>query len=132
MKTSNTRTVLGGIAGGMVMNIAMLLTFRFLGFGWWGEGILLNPDIQSRKLIDVWTKIEPLSLVVVRPAPIIAGIVLFGVIHSFISRWISAAWPPGVLRQGGRMVIVIFLLVFLFWEFFTPFNQFGEPLSLIG
>jgi hypothetical protein len=21
---------------------------------------------------------------------------------------------------------------FLFWEFFTPFNQFGEPLSLLA
>ncbi len=24
------------------------------------------------------------------------------------------------------------MLVFLFWEFFTPFNQFGEPLPLIA
>jgi hypothetical protein len=30
------------------------------------------------------------------------------------------------------MSILIFFLVFSFWEFFTPFNQFGEPLPLIG
>lgn len=132
MKPSNIRTVLAGIAGGMAMNMTMLLTFRLLGFGWTGNGILLNPDIQSEKLIAVWTKMEPLPLVVADPAPIIAGILFFGVIHAFIYRWLSAAWPAGVLPRGIRMASLLFLLVFLFWEFFTPFNQFGEPLPLIG
>ncbi len=132
MKPSNIRTVLAGIAGGMAMNMTMLLTFRLLGFGWTGKGILLNPDIQSEKLIAVWTKMEPLPLVVADPAPIIAGILFFGVIHAFIYRWLSAAWPAGVLPRGLRMAGLLFLLVFLFWEFFTPFNQFGEPLPLIG
>ncbi len=26
----------------------------------------------------------------------------------------------------------MFVLSFLFWEFFTPYNQFGEPLTLIA
>lgn len=30
------------------------------------------------------------------------------------------------------MACLIFFLSFLFWEFFTPFNQLGEPLPLIG
>jgi hypothetical protein len=30
------------------------------------------------------------------------------------------------------MSALIFFFSFLFWEFFTPFNQFGEPLPLIG
>jgi hypothetical protein len=30
------------------------------------------------------------------------------------------------------MAALVFFLSFLFWEFFTPFNQFGEPLPLIG
>jgi len=132
MKPSNLRTILAGIAGGMAMNITMLLTFRLMGFGWTGNGILLDPDIQSRKLIDVWTTMEPLPLVVARPAPIIIGIVFFGVVHAFMYRWVSAAWPSGILHRGLRMAMSIFLLVFLFWEFFTPFNQFGEPLPLIA
>ncbi len=114
------------------MNLAMLLTFRLIGFGRAGKGILLNPEVQSRKLIAVWTEIEPLPLVVNSPAPIITGIVLFGIVHAFVYRWISAAWPDGVAARGVRMGILIFLLVFCFWEFFTPFNQFGEPLPLIG
>jgi hypothetical protein len=132
VKPSTIRTALAGIAGGMGMNITMLLTFRLLGLGWTGNGILVNPDLQSSKLIAVWKQIEPLPLVVVKPAPIIIGIVFFGVIHAFIYRWLSPAWPTGVLRRGLRMASLIFLLVFLFWEFFTPFNLFGEPLPLIG
>jgi len=114
------------------MNFAMLLTFRLIGFGWTGKGILLDPAVQSRKLIAVWTEIEPLPLVVNHPAPIIVGIVLFGIIHAFVYRWISPAWPEGAVARGIRMSILTFILVFLFWEFFTPFNQFGEPLPLIG
>jgi hypothetical protein len=132
VKPSTIRTALAGVAGGMTMNIAMLLTFRLLGFGWTGNGILVKPDLQSSKLIAVWKEIEPLPLVVAKPAPIIIGIILFGVIHAFIYRWLSAAWPSGVLERGLRMAGLIFLLVFLFWEFFTPFNLFGEPLPLIG
>jgi hypothetical protein len=132
VKPSTIRTALAGVAGGAAMNITMLLTFSLLGFGWTGNGILVNPDLQSSKLIAVWKQIEPLPLVVVKPAPIIIGIVFFGVIHAFIYRWLSTAWPSGVLRRGLRMASLIFLLVFLFWEFFTPFNLFGEPLPLIG
>ncbi len=132
LKPSLSRTVLAGIGGGFAMNLAMLFTFRLIGFGWSGKGILLNPDVQSRKLIAVWTEIEPLPLVVNNPAPIIVGIILFGIIHAFAYRWISPAWPKGIVTRGMRMAILIFLLVFSFWEFFTPFNQFGEPLPLIG
>jgi hypothetical protein len=35
---------------------------------------------------------------------------------------------PRALRLAG----LLFFMVFLFWEFFTPFNQFGEPLPLIA
>lgn len=132
MKPSSLRTVLAGLSGGFAMNLAMLLTFRLIGLGWTGEGILLNPDVQSRKLIAVWTEIEPIPLVVNNPAPIIIGIIIFGIIHAFVYRWISPAWPEGIVARGIRMSILIFFLVFSFWEFFTPFNLFGEPLPLIG
>ncbi len=93
MKSSALRTVLAGLCAGIAMNLAMLLTFRSIGFGWRGKGILLDPNVQSRKLIAVWTEIEPLPLVVNNPAPIIVGIVLFGVIQAFVYRWLSPAWP---------------------------------------
>ncbi len=132
MKQSHARTVIAGIAAGFAMNISMLLTFRFLGFGVDGKGILLDPVLQSRKLIAVWTELEPLPLVVNRPAPIILGLVVFGLAHAYLYRWLSAAWSPGIVSRGLSFSLLVFVMTFLFWEFFTPFNQFGEPLRLIA
>ena len=58
--TPISKTIVAGLAGGMTLNIVMLLTFRLIGFGWNGGGILLDPSVQSPKLIAVWTKLEPL------------------------------------------------------------------------
>jgi hypothetical protein len=116
----------------MAANIAMLLTFRLLGFGWNADGILLNPDLQSPKLIAVWTRIKPLPLVVDRPLPIVLGIVALGVAHALLYGWLSRGWPRGVVRRAWRWSLTLFVLSFLFWEFFTPFNQFGEPIPLIA
>ncbi len=116
----------------MALNAAMLLTFRVLGFGWQGKGILLDPSRQSPKLIAVWTRLEPLPLVVADPAPIIIGLMAFGLGHAFIYRWLSPHWPPNLLGRAFRLAFLIFFLSFLFWEFFTPFNQFGEPFPLIA
>ena len=110
----------------------MLLTFRLLGFGWDGGGILLDPSVQSPKLIAVWTQLEPLPLVVSRPAPIILGLILFGVGHAFVYRWLAPGWPAGIAPRAWRLATLVFLLSFLFWEFFTPFNQLGEPFPLIA
>jgi hypothetical protein len=132
MKKTHRRTLLAGVAGGIAMNVAMLLTFRLIGFGINADGILLDPSVQSSKLIAVWTTIEPLPLVVNRPIPIILGIILFGMVHAYLYRWVSPAWPAGIVRRALSFALLVFLMTFLFWEFFTPFNQFGEPLGLIA
>jgi hypothetical protein len=126
------RTTVAGLAGGLAMNLVMLFTFRMIGFGWNGGGILLDPTVQSQKLIAVWTSLEPLPLVVANPVPIIAGLMLFGVGHAFIYKWLSVAWPPGIIPLALRLAGLIFFMTFLFLEFFTPFNQFGEPLALMA
>ena len=69
---------------------------------------------------------------VANPAPIIFGLILFALGHAFIYRWLSPHWPPGAVPRTLRLAALIFFLSFLFWEFFTPFNQFGEPLPLIA
>jgi hypothetical protein len=127
-----TTTLLAGLAGGLTLNLVMLLTFRLLGFGWHGGGILLNPALQSDKLIAVWTRLEPLPLVVANPLPIVLGLMVFGLGHAFLYRWLSLGWPRGVIARAWRMAVLVFFLSFLFWEFFTPFNQLGEPLPLIA
>jgi hypothetical protein len=126
------KTVLAGIAGGMTFNLAMLFTFRAIGFGWDGQGILITAAMQSPKLIAVWTSLQPLPMIVANPAPIIGGIVLFGIGHAFVYRWLAAAWPAGILPRALRFAGLQFFMTFMFWEFFTPFNQFGEPLLLVA
>ena len=125
------RTIAAGIGAGLALNITMLLTFRLVGFGWSGGGILLNPNVQSPKLIAVWTKMDPLPLVAANPLPIALGLFIFGIIHAFIYRWLAHSWPKRRGARAWRMGILVFILSFAFWEFFTPFNLFGEPLPLI-
>jgi len=131
MKNPIAKTLLAGLAGGLTLSFVMVLTFRLIGFGWHGGGILLNPSFQSRKLIAVWTQIEPLPLVVSHPMQIFLGLVLFGIGHAFIYQWLAPAWPAGIKPRAWRLSGLVFFLSFLFWEFFTPFNQFGEPILLI-
>jgi hypothetical protein len=132
MSCSPCRTILAGLAGGVTLNLTMLLTFRLLGLGWNGGGILLDPSLQSPKVIAVWTQIQPIPLVVSNPMLIGMGLILFGVFHAFVYQWLAPAWPTGILERAGRLAVLVFGLSFLFWEFFTPFNMFGEPLPLIG
>lgn len=127
MSATIGRTFLAGLAGGVALNVLMLLTFRLLGFGWGGGGILLDPSIQSPKLIAAWTRLEPLPLIVSNPAPIVIGLILFGICHALVYRWLSPAWPAGVARRALRLGALVLVLSFLFWEFFTPVNQLGEP-----
>jgi hypothetical protein len=126
------KTILAGLSGGLAMNLMMLLTFRTFGFGWDAKGILLTSPIQSQKLIAVWTKLEPLPLIVNNPLPIIGGLFLFGIGHALLYRHLAVSWPLGFLNRGIRMGGLIFFMTYMFWEFFTPFNQFGEPLPLIA
>lgn len=119
-------------AGWGGFNVAMLLTFRLIGFGVDGRGVLLNPATQSAKLIAVWTQLEPLPLVVAKPHVIVLGLFVFCFAQAVIYRLLSPAWPAGVMQRALRLAALRFVLTFLFWEFFTPFNQLGEPLSLIA
>lgn len=119
-------------AGWAAFNAAMFVTFRLIGFGVDGHGILLNPQTQSAKLIAVWTRLEPLPLVVAKPHIIIVGLFAFTFLQAVVYKLLSPAWPAGIRSRALRLAALRFALTFLFWEFFTPFNQFGEPLPLIA
>lgn len=53
--------MVAGLAGGSSLVVAMKLTFRALGFGWKGNGILFDPRLQSPILIAVWIELNPLA-----------------------------------------------------------------------
>ena len=123
------RILLAGLAGGAATNLAMLVTFRLLGFG---SGLLLDPSWQSEKLVAVWTKIEPLPRVVSAPAPMIVGAFAFALFHAWLYARLVGGWPSGLWPRTWRLGGLVFVLSYVFFEFFTPFNLFWEPLPLIG
>ncbi|MFP3889817.1 hypothetical protein [uncultured Ralstonia sp.] len=125
------RVLIAGLAGGLTFNVVILLTFRWIGFGWNGGGFLLTSPIQSHKLIAVWTQIEPLPLVVANPAPMFVVFLLFGLVHAGLYGWLAPAWPAGVLPRALRFAGLNFVLGYLFFEVFTPINMLGEPLVLV-
>ncbi len=91
MKSSLRKLAVAGLAAGVTLNLIMLLTFRLLGIGWNGGGILLDPSIQSGKLIAAWTQIEPLPMIIANSIPIILGLIAFGLGHAFIYQWLAIA-----------------------------------------
>ncbi|MGC9317438.1 MAG: hypothetical protein ACP5KN_05310 [Armatimonadota bacterium] len=125
-----TITLAAGVTGGIAANVAMLLTFRMLGMGLAGGGILLDPAVQSAKLIAVWTELHPLPRVVTHPMLMGLGVIALSVVRAWIYLWLSRAWPAGVLPRALRFGALIWVLVYLFWEFFTPLNMLGEPVAL--
>jgi hypothetical protein len=131
-RTDAMNKLAAGLAGGLTLNVAMVLTFRLLGFGWNGGGILLASPMQSGKLIAVWTQMEPLPKIVASPASMMIGLLLFGFAHAAIYDWLAPHWPVGVVPRALRFAGLIFVLTYVFWEFFTPFNLFGEPVALVA
>ena len=91
-----------------------------------------SAQIASAKRIAVWTTLAPLPLVVARPHTIILGLYLFVFLQSITYRLLSPAWSAGIRQRALRTAALRFILTFLFWAFFTPFNQFGEPFSLVA
>jgi hypothetical protein len=97
--------------------------------------IVLTPEFgQSKKLIDVWTRLEPLPRLTQMPdGPMIFGFFVYTVLHVLIyARF--APLLPGRTWVGKGLSLAVGILVFqyAYFEFFTPFNQFHEPLRLIA
>jgi hypothetical protein len=124
-----TRAVAAGILGGLAASLAILVVFRLIGFEYWG--ILVDPQYQSPKLIKVWTELEPIPLAVNHPGIITLGFIALAVIHAFVFSVIKKGIPGEGWKKGLSFGLIIWLFSYLFFEFFTPWNMFGEPVSLV-
>jgi len=125
-----SRIIAAGILGGMAASLAVLILFRLIGFEYWG--ILTNPEYQSPKLLKVWTEIEPIPLAVNHPGIITLGFVILSILHAFVFAIIRQGIPGECLNKGIIFGLIIWLFSYVFFEFFTPWNMFGEPLYLVG
>jgi len=84
---------------------------------------------QSAKLVDVWKNIEPVpSLMSLTPALIVTPAiysVVFAVLYDSIP-------GKGRIRKGFAFGVIIWSMIAVFFELFTPHGLFGEPLNLLA
>jgi hypothetical protein len=121
-----------GLVGGLAFSIVTFLTFVLVGSGLdQASGPLVDPQVQSPKLIAVWTQLEPLPLFVTAPHLIFVGYILFAIGHALLLRSVAPAWPDGDVARTWRLALVIWALSCLFFEFLGPLNLLAEPLGLV-
>ena len=131
MKTTITRILFTTLVAGIAMQATMALV-------WMNPlttRIILTPEFgQSQKLINVWTLWEPLPRLAQMPsAPMIGGFLVYTLLHVLVYRRFAPLlpgrrwWAKGLSLAAGILVFQ-----YTYFEFFTPFNQFHEPLYLIA
>ena len=121
------RAGLAGLIGALVSSIVAALMFQVIG-----NGIIFDPNIQSPKLIAVWEEYEPLPLMITSIFIFLIGWLIIGIIHGLIFEFIIEGLPKDVLKRGLSFSLVLWAIMHVFFEFFTPFNLFGEPLYLVA
>ena len=128
---SEVRRWVRGLIGGLVGVLASF-PVGFLLFFVIGAEILFDPMLQSAKLIAVWQEIEPLPLLFRDPASFILGLLLLGGVRGLVFAGIVGGLPAPIFKRGVAYGVILWSLAFLFFEFFTPFNLFGEPMPLLA
>ena len=97
--------------------------------------LILTPEFgQSQKLINVWRLWEPLPRITQQPSvPMIAGFFLFTLLHVLVYLRLAPVLPGrGWVGKGLSLALGIWVFQYGYFEFFTPFNQYREPLHLIA
>lgn len=97
---------------------------------------------QSPKLLAVWMQIEPLPAVTpfwedlfefnLRKVGVLALFFPWFLAHVWIFAQVAHGLPGRGWRKGLGFGLGLWLTAYLFFELFTPLNQFGEPLPLVA
>lgn len=96
--------------------------------------ILTTEFGQSPKLIEVWTRLEPLPRITEDPPiAMMLGYFLFSILHVAVFIKLFDVLPGrGWIGKGASLGTGILLFQYSYFEFFGPFNQYHEPLKLIA
>ncbi|MBI4588978.1 MAG: hypothetical protein HY725_09080 [Candidatus Rokubacteria bacterium] len=97
--------------------------------------LILTPEFgQSQKLINVWRVWEPLPRITEQPSvPMMVGFLLFTLFHVLLYLRFAPLLPGnGWVGKGLSLALGIWIFQYGYFEFFTPFNQYREPLFLIA
>lgn len=99
------------------------------------DRIILTEEFgQSPKLIEVWTRLQPLPRITEDPPiAMMLGYLLFSLIHVGVFVRLFEALPGrGWIGKGTSSGLGILVFQYGYFEFFGPFNQYHEPLRLIA
>lgn len=119
MTGSPLKIILAGLIGGFVGNGVMGAIFSITPI----KSILYNPEIQSQLFIEITLK---------RNIPVsVSGLVVLSVIHAWLFSIFQPSIPGGTwFRQGLFWGLTIFLMFWLFQEWFIYHTLLGEPVIL--
>jgi hypothetical protein len=121
-----------GVASGVAAGATAFAAFGLLGgLATPGEGLLLNPAFQSPKLIGFWTE-EPLPVIVVHPWALFLAFAVFGVAYAHLYERMRPVLPGPAWRRRAWFGLILWILPYAFFEFFTPFNLASEPVWLLA
>lgn len=119
MTRSPLRITFAGLLGGFVGNGVLGAIFSSPPI----KSILYNPEIQSQLFIEITLK---------RNIPVsVTGLVVLSVIHAWLFNLFQPSIPGNTwFRQGLFWGFTIFLMFWLFQEWFIYHTLLGEPLIL--
>jgi hypothetical protein len=119
------RRLAAAIATGLAFPLAVTLLFSP------AQAILADPRYQSAKMLEVFFRLEPLPRVGTQPLAVLLGFVGFGAIIGLVYCALAPAFHGRAVRKGLRFGFVLWLMAFVWFEFFMLWNVLHEPLPLI-
>ncbi len=120
------RKIFGILTVGLVWFFSLLLFFVFSGM----QGILANPEFQSQKFIDAFTK-EPLPRVAENPLILPLGLIVVGIFTGLVFSFLNDKLSYGWLKKGLIFGLIHWALMTPWFEFYLPFNVMREPFLLV-
>lgn len=119
------RIPVAGIVAAVVWFLGLQLVFGP------AQGILANPEFQSRKFLEVFTSLEPLPKYAIEPMVFYAGFLVVGLTFSIAYHLIHRLLPGHTSRKGFRFGLLAWLLMIPWFEFYLPWNVMHEPIMLV-
>ncbi len=118
------RGLIAGIAGGAAWFIGILLFFGP------AQIILTNPDLQSAKMLVVFTE-EPLPRASEAPWILIAGLFTIGALWGMVYVYLIPAFKGSWWKRGLRFGAIGWILMVPWFQFYLPWNVLLEPALLV-
>ena len=123
------RSIIRVSVAGVVATVVWFLGLQFV-FGP-AQGILADPEFQSRKFLEVFTRLEPLPKYAIEPIAFYAGFLVVGLTFSIAYNLIHRLIPGRTARKGFTFGLLAWLLMVPWFEFYLPWNVMHEPIMLV-